>query len=149
MSRIRVNVAALLAMLAMIVVVSQLATAQSAPAANQIPRAADGKPDFSGMWDNPKEQGAKGAATVFNREKMAPFVPGGEALFYEPRTGDPRHDEPRAFCMPSGFPSAFLGPYPVQIIQTAKTLVMITEFMRVTRVIPLDGRPHQTDIEPT
>src|SRR5262245_58736737 len=149
MSRIRITVAALLAMIAMIVVVSQLATAQSSPAANQVPRTADGKPDFSGMWDNPKEQGAKGAATVFNREKMAPFVPGGDLLFYEPRTGDPRHDEPRAFCMPSGFPSAFLGPYPVQIIQTPQYLVMATEFMNVTRIIPLDGRPHKTDIEPT
>src|SRR6266581_2128688 len=81
-------------------------------------------------------------ATVFDKAKMAPFAPGGEALFYEPRTGDPRHDEPRAFCMPSGFPSAFLGPYPIQIVQAPKYMVMVTEFMRVTRLIPLDGRPH-------
>ena len=36
MSRIRINLAALLAMIAMIVVVSQLATAQSSPAARGI-----------------------------------------------------------------------------------------------------------------
>ena len=149
MTRMRINVAALLSVIALTVSASQLVRAQAQPASNQIPRAADGKPDFSGMWDNPKEAGAKGAATVFNRAKMAPFIPGGEALFYEPRTGDPRHDEPRAFCMPSGFPSAFLGPYPVQIIQTPQYLVMATEFMNVTRIIPLDGRPHKTDIEPT
>jgi hypothetical protein len=125
MSRMRINVAALFGVIALVVVASQLVRAQQ-PASSQIPRAADGKPDFSGMWDNPKEPGAKGAATVFNRAKMAPFVPGGEALFYEPRTGDPRKDEPRAFCMPSGFPSAFLGPYPIQIIQTPKYLVMST-----------------------
>lgn len=126
------------------------AQAPSPAAGSQIPRMADGKPDFTGMWDNPKppERNA-GAATVFDKSKMAPFKPGGEALFYEPRTGDPRHDEPRAFCMPSGFPSAFLGPYPVQLIQTPQYLVMVTEFMRVTRLIPLDGRPHQKDIEPT
>jgi hypothetical protein len=47
---------------------------------------------------------------------MAPFKPGGEALFYEPRTGDPYHDEPRAFCLPSGFPSGLFGPYPIQIV---------------------------------
>ena len=75
----------------------------------QIPRLGDGKPDFTGMWDNPKEPGSRAAATVFDKAKMAPFVPGGEALFYEPRTGDARHDEPRAFCMPSGFPSAVRG----------------------------------------
>jgi hypothetical protein len=125
------------------------ARAQSTASSAAIPRTADGKVDFSGMWDNPKEPGARGAATVFNKDKMAPFVPDGEALFYEPRTGDPRHDEPRAFCMPSGFPSAFLGPYPIQIIQTPQYLVMQTEFMNVTRIIPLDGRPHKTDIEPT
>ena len=28
-------------------------------------------------------------------------------------------------------------------------MVMVTEFMRVTRLVPLDGRAHATDIEPT
>jgi hypothetical protein len=139
--------------IAAVVALSYASAAAQTPtqaAGVQIPRGADGKPDFTGMWDNPKPTtGATGAATVFDRTKMAPFKPGGEALFYEPRTGDPRHDEPRAYCMPSGFPSAFLGPYPVQIIQTPQYLVMVTEFMRVTRLIPLDGRPHQKDIEPT
>jgi hypothetical protein len=129
-----------------------LATAVSAQSPSKsatIPRTGDGKPDFSGMWDNPKPvSGPRGPATVFDRSRFPPFKQGGEP-FYEPRTGDPRHDEPRAFCMPSGFPSAFLGPYPVQLIQNARTLVMVTEFMRVTRIIPLDGRPHQADIEPT
>jgi hypothetical protein len=139
--------------MAAIVALSYTSAGAQAPAraaSGQIPRSADGKPDLSGMWDNPKPvEGGTGAATVFDKSKMAPFKPGGEALFYEPRTGDPRHDEPRAFCMPSGFPSAFLGPYPVQLIQTPQYLVMVTEFMRVTRLIPLDGRPHMKDIEPT
>ena len=40
---------------------------------------------------------------MFDRKNFAPLKPGGEA-FLEPRTGDPRHDEPRDFCMPAGFP---------------------------------------------
>lgn len=126
-------------------VASQSGAAKSAA----IPRTAEGKPDFSGFWTTPRQPGSKGAATVFTKEKMAPFKPGGEALFYEPRTGDPYHDEPRAFCRPSGFPSAFFGPYPIQIVQNRDFLVMVTEFMRVARLIPLDGRPHQKNIEPT
>jgi hypothetical protein len=136
----------------LLLVMSSVGLAQQATKSSAvIPRTSEGKPDFSGMWDNPKAVvpgRGPSPATVFDRSKFPPFKPGGEA-FFEPRTGDPRHDEPRAYCMPSGFPSAFLGPYPVQMIQNAKTLVMVTEFMRVTRIIPLDGRPHQADIEPT
>jgi len=122
---------------------------QGQPPPRSVPRLPDGKPDFSGFWSNPVQPGARGTATVFTKSKMAPFVPGGEALFYEPRTGDPRHDEPRAFCMPSGFPSGFFGPYPIQIVQSKDYFVMVSEFQRITRLIPLDGRPHQKGIEPT
>src|SRR5258705_10786767 len=94
-------------------------------ATTAIPRAADGKPDFSGIWDTPKAPGGRGGGvTVFDKAKMAPFKLGGEKLFYKPSTGDPRHDDPRAFCMPSGFPSAFFGPYPIQIVQTPEYMVL-------------------------
>ena len=140
---------ATLAVLAAAAVVSLAsASIQGQDGAQAVPRAADGKPDFSGFWDNPHTPGGS-LVTVFDESKFAPFVPGGEALFYEPRTGDPRHDEPRAYCMPSGFPSGFFGPYPIQIVQTPDWLVMVSEFQRITRLIPLDGRPHRDDIEPT
>jgi len=125
----------------------------AAQASFEIPRAAGGKPDFNGIYEWPR--GLPGAdtcrcsATIFDRKNFAPLLGNSAEPFLEPRTGDPRHDEPRAFCMPSGFPSAFLGPYPVQFIQTPQHLVMSTEFMNVTRIIPLDGRSHKTDIEPT
>jgi hypothetical protein len=116
----------------------------------QTPRTANGRPDFSGFWSQPRHlTPTGGGATTFTKTKFPPFVPGGEALFYKPHVGNPLLDEPRAFCMPSGFPSAFFGPYPVQIVQNDGWLVMTSEFERATRFIPLDGRPHREGIEPT
>jgi hypothetical protein len=128
-----------------------LAFAAVAQESWQPPRTPQGKPDFSGFWSQPQhvEPREQRGATTFTKEKFPPFVPGGEELFYKPHTGDPFLDEPRAFCMPSGFPSAYFGPYPVQIVQNDDWLVMTTEFERATRFIPLDGRPHRDGIEPT
>ena len=130
--------------------VAPAAIAQTPAAAAENPRTSNGKPDFSGFWSRPEHIEPVGrGATTFTKERMPPFVPGGEALFYKPRTGDPFLDEPRAFCLPSGWPSAFFGPYPIQIVQSDDWLVMVTEFERATRLIPLDGRSHREGIEPT
>jgi hypothetical protein len=118
----------------------------------KIPRTADGKPDFSGTYQWPKpmpgDEIGHSNATIFDRKHFAPLKPGGEA-FLEPRTGDPRHDEPRDFCMPAGFPGSLLSGNAMQIFETKDYLVWVHEFQRNTRIIPLDGRPHQTGIEPT
>lgn len=126
---------------------------QAAPAkSTAIPRTPDGKPDFNGTYEWP--QAAAGtercrcSATIFDRKKFAPLKPGGEA-FYEPHTGDPRHDEPRDFCMPAGFPSGMLSANAMQFIQSKDTLVMVHEFQRMTRIIPLDGRAHRDHLEPS
>ncbi|MEQ1885271.1 MAG: hypothetical protein ABL967_09435 [Bryobacteraceae bacterium] len=111
-------------------------------------RTAEGKPDFGGMWEYPKAAGQRGGATVFDKKLMSPLKAGGEP-FFEPRNGDPYHDEPRSFCFPSGFPSNVFAPYPVQLVQSKDHLVMVHEFMRMTRLIPMDGRPHREGIEPT
>ena len=145
-----------------LVTVALLAAAVLAPAAYAqsggpaampaIPRTAEGKPDFNGtfQWPTPlagSERG-RGSATIFDRKNFAPLKPGGEA-FLEPRTGDPRHDEPRDFCMPAGFPDAMLSGNAMQFFQTKNYLTIVHEFQRMTRIVPLDGRPHHTDLEPT
>ena len=127
--------------------------AQNAKSADTkwIPRTADGKPDFSGIYEWPKalsgERGG-GSAIIFDRNKFAPFKPGGEP-FLEPRTGDPRHDEPRDFCLPAGFPSGMLSANAVRFVQNKGFLVMAHEFQAMTRLIPLDGRPHRAGLEPS
>ena len=120
-------------------------------AQNAKARTPNGKPDFSGMYEWPKASSGERcrcSATIFDRNLFPPFVPGGEA-FYEPRTGDPRHDEPRSFCMPAGFPSGMLSANAVQFTENNNYLVMVHEFQRMSRLIPLDGRAHRADIEPS
>src|SRR6476661_7163401 len=121
------------------------------PASFTPPRMPDGKPDFTGtyQWPTylPGAQRGRSNATTFDRKNFAPLKPGGEA-FLEPRTGDPRHDEPRDFCLPAGFPGGMLSGNAMQFFQTKNYLVMVHEFQRMTRVIPLDGRPHRAGLEP-
>jgi hypothetical protein len=86
---------------------------------------------------------------IFNADKMAPVKPGAENLLYEPRNGDVRHDEPRAACLPAGFPSGMLYILPIQMVHNADTLVIIPELQRAARIIPTDGRPHRDGLEPS
>jgi hypothetical protein len=122
------------------------------PKSGAATRTAGGKPDFTGIyqWPTPltgSERG-KGSATIFDRKNFAPLKPGGEA-FLEPRTGDPRHDEPRDFCMPAGFPAGMLTANAMHWFQTKDYLTIVHEFQRMSRIIPLDGRPHRKDLEPS
>jgi len=108
-------------------------------------------PDFSGIYEWPKAMpGAdrcKCSATIFDRKNFAPLKPGGEA-FLEPRTGDPRHDEPRDFCMPAGFPAGMLSANAVRFVQNKDFLIMAHEFQAMTRIVPLDNRKHREGLEP-
>ena len=106
---------------------------------------ADGKPDFSGLYTPPSTVKATGPRgnLIFNADKMAPVKPGAESLLYHPRTGDARLDEPRAMCLPAGFPSGMLYILPIQIVQNPKHIVIIPELQRAARIIPTDGRAHR------
>src|SRR5688572_23167230 len=125
--------------------------AQQAASPAGIPISADGKPDFTGtyQWPTYLPGAARGRsnATIFDSKNFAPLKPGGEP-FFEPRTGDPKHDEPRDFCMPAGFPASVLSGNAMQLFQTKNHLVWVHEFQRNTRIIPLDGRPHREGLEP-
>ena len=125
--------------------------AAATSSAQDTPRMPDGKPDFSGIYSPPATVNATGPRgnLIFNADKMAPVKPGAESLLYEPRNGDPRHDEPRAMCLPAGFPSGMLYILPIQIVQNPNYIVIIPELQRAARIIPTDGREHREGIEPS
>src|SRR5881394_40571 len=75
--------------------------------AQDIPRAADGKPDFSGVWAGPgfRHTGKDtDSATVrlYTDAKMSSIKPEGESLFHRAHTGNVRIDDPTAVCLPNG-----------------------------------------------
>jgi hypothetical protein len=119
-----------------------------------IPRTADGKPDFTGVWAGPGFSHVVGrndtdtpTVSRFDPKKWSPFKPGGEAFLLRPLTGEILKDDPTAFCLPNGMPRQILSPYSQQWIQAPGTLVILYEYMHFFRTIPTDGRPHRKDIE--
>jgi hypothetical protein len=90
---------------------------------------------------------------------MPALTPKGEALVPLFRSDDTRtvFDSPEDFdawdrCITRGLPSTML-PYNydngVQILQSPGYVVVRNEIVHEARIIPLDGRPHKSDIEPT
>ena len=123
--------------------------------AQQIPRVPNGKPNFSGVWAGPAFTHVVGPndtdtprVTNFDRSKMAPFLPGAEARFYQQLTGNPRHDDPTELCLPDGHPREALAPYAQQIVQTPDTVVFLYEYMHFFRVIPI-GKAHPQAVDLT
>ena len=127
--------------------------AQGAPS---IPRAPDGRPDFTGVWAGPgfaHTGKPTDSATVrrYTEAKMAPVKPEGRSLLNRPYTGNVRLDDPTAVCLPNGLTRQIPSPYAQQWIQTPDKLVILYEYMHFFRVIPFgaSNRAHAPDIEPT
>jgi hypothetical protein len=125
-------------------------------ARKEIPRTADGKPDFTGVWAGPGYSHKVGrndldtsTVSVFDPRKMAPFKEGGAAFLTRPLTGEDLKDDPTALCLPNGMPRQVLSPYPQQWVQAPGQLVVLYEYMHFFRAIPTDGRPHRKDLEST
>jgi hypothetical protein len=52
-------------------------------------------------------------------------------------------------CKPLGIPQTYVTPYPFQFVQTPKLIVQIFEYPNAIRMIPIDGRSHPVDPDPT
>jgi hypothetical protein len=130
------------------------APARPAAAGTQLPRTADGKPDFSGIW-----QALNTAAWDIQDHNagLAGYLgvpPGkgvveGNAIPYKPdaleqkkKNFAQRDTEDPAFakCLLPGVPRATYMPYPFEIIQNPKMVGIRYAFARAVRTIDLTGR---------
>lgn len=122
------------------------------------PRTSDGRPDFSGTWqrypddwygtdpDHPpppggpfplKEPFAARYATLLNRLHAADVA------------GTPIANSSTK-CLPEGMPSIMGAIYPIEIMQDAKRLVVLAEFLSQTRRVHIGEKmPPADDTEPS
>lgn len=136
--------------------ISQSSAADQSSSRTTIPRAADGKPDFTGVWAGPGFSHKVGPNDTepniifkYDPAVMAPFQPGGEALIHPKPTGDLATDDALALCMPVGIPRSITGPFAQQWMQTPGLIVVLYEWFHTFRLIPTDGRPHPKDVDLT
>ena len=139
------------------------AIAQSNAAAKQVPRAADGKPDLSGVWIATGAlrlmagEAELAAARQFDIAAGRAPAPPAEPPPYTPEADKRRQyyldrrgiDDPMARCLISGVPRISFRPLPFQIVQMPGQMIFLYETHHAFRIIPTDGRAHPDDIEPS
>jgi len=112
-------------------------SAASAPA----PRTPDGKPDLSGVWNGPGIYINKG----FPGGQL-PYTSSGQAAYQYNMT---KAVDPQSLCIIIGQPRADLDAQPFEIIQAQKRVAFLYERDTNWRIIPVDGRQHPKEAEPS
>jgi hypothetical protein len=144
--------------LAAVFTLSVKSTAGQASASG-IPRTADGKPDFNGIWeavntanwDIQDHAAHQGPVTALGAAYSVPAGQGvveGNELPYKPEAlakkkenvEDWMRRDPEVKCFMPGIPRATYMPYPFQIVQTPMRILMAYEFASAGRTIYLDRK---------
>jgi hypothetical protein len=132
------------------VTVTGTATAAAKPnaAANRaIPRTADGKPDFSGVYGAGGGGGGARGAAGGTAAPAGPVLKAGAEKFRITRAAD--DTGATANCMPLVPPQSWGVPYQFQILQGANYVAIFHEYPGTFRIVPTDGSPHPVDPDPS
>lgn len=108
----------------------------AAPAQTSLPRTADGKPDFEGIW-----QASGSAAADLAGGGQIPYQPSAAAK----KAADFRNRakaDPLGQCYMPGVPRIMYMAFPFQIFQTPGAIAMTFEWSLDYRLVYMDGRPH-------
>jgi hypothetical protein len=122
-----------------------------------VPRAADGKPDMSGVWQagGVSITGEPGAPPLHTLPPIDPHPIHREPLTYKPEFEAKRKllttlDDPTLRCLLPGVPRIQTEPMPLEIVQTPKEVVILYESFRAWRRIPINDKlQHPDDLTPT
>jgi hypothetical protein len=113
--------------------------------------------DLSGVWNmhsTPAQRKYTGSTYTQDPPEMTPW--GTEKYnANKPSNGPRTHslketDDPvLKLCLPPGTPRIYLQPFPFQIVQIPKEIIMFYEYDHTVRQIFMDGRAHPNDVTPT
>jgi len=139
---------AVLAPVILVLLAFASAASAQAPASTAIPRTADGKPDFSGIWqtlttaswdiqDHAAQEGVPGGPGIVVGNEL-PYQPA--ALARRKQNSAQRATlDPVAKCYLPGIPRLLYMPYPFQIVQTPDQVMQLFEFVHAVRLIFMAG----------
>jgi len=108
------------------------------------PRAADGKPDFSGVWTiNYRPYNGN----IANELKPGDVLPWAEALTKQRQENMGRDDPSSVHCLPFGPRLNFVAANVLKIIQTPTLIVILSEDLTYRQIF-MDGRDLPADPNP-
>jgi len=121
------------------------------PEAYVPPRTADGQPDLQGIW-----QALNTAAWDVQDHRASAGVPAGQGVVdgneipYQPWAAARKREnyenrltaDPERQCYMPGVPRITYMPYPFQILQFSDRILILYEYLHVTRTVYMDGSPH-------
>ncbi|HEV8416802.1 MAG TPA: hypothetical protein VGQ49_24620 [Bryobacteraceae bacterium] len=133
------------------------ATPQSAPAPKKnLPRTADGKPNFEGIWQASSTAAAdlQDHAARYNMLAGRSVIEGGE-IAYQPWAAAKKAEnfrnrqkaDPLNQCFIPGVPRIMYLDFPFQIFQTPQAIAMAFEWSLDYRLIHTNGTPHPADLD--
>jgi hypothetical protein len=122
-----------------------------APASVAVSRTPDGKPDLSGFW-----QVSNTAAWDIQDHRAQKGIPAGQGVVegheipYQPWAATKKNDnfenrataDPESKCYLPGVPRITYMPFPFQIAQTPRDVIVLYEYAHAVRTIHTDGSPH-------
>jgi hypothetical protein len=135
---------------------NRVSTETASAAEDSLPRAADGKPDFSGIWqvlntaawniqDHQAMKGVPAGQGVVEGNEL-PYLP--EALAQRDENFKNRLTaDPETRCFQPGVPRIMYMPYPFQIVQTPTYIGLLFEYVHTTRHIRLNSEHPEGPIE--
>jgi hypothetical protein len=102
----------------------------------------DGHADLSGIWQAKATVGDDIEKSIVEpKDKKIPYLPGA-ATQQKVFAKDKAKLDPVGKCYMPGIPRLMYMNYPFQIFQTAKYIVVVSEYSHVYRIIYMDGSPH-------